>query len=133
MEGKRVLVVDDDAVLQGILVKEFEHAGFAALGARNASEAQAAYEREKPDGMVLDVLMPGMTGLEFLSQLRAKYPQDRMPVLILSDSDDVLNVEQAIRDDAVAYLLKSDHDPAEIVRTMAEKLSSAPGSREETR
>ena len=115
-----VIVVDDHAVvregIRSVLAAkpEFEVLGEAADGA----EAMVLAERHQPDVVVLDVTMPGESGLQVAARLRQRLPTVR--VLILSMHDRTEYVLEAVRAGASGYLLK-DATPAEVrdaVRTV---------------
>ena len=67
-----ILVVDDDARLRGLLSRYLAEHGFRVTTAENAAEARGKLRFVQPDLMVLDVMMPGETGLELTESLRAR-------------------------------------------------------------
>jgi NarL family two-component system response regulator LiaR len=110
----RVLIADDHAVVrQGLrtfldLQEDIEVVGEAGDGA----EALAAIERDAPDVVLMDLVMPGTDGIEALRQLRATAPDTRAIVLSSFIDDDKLF--PAVRAGAAGYLLK-DVQPQELV------------------
>jgi CheY-like chemotaxis protein len=81
----RVLVVDDDPNLRQLVSVRLERAGHRVRGADSAAEALALVaDRGAPDVVVLDVTMPGMTGLELLPAMRALDGCDDLPAIFLS-------------------------------------------------
>jgi CheY-like chemotaxis protein len=82
--GARVLVLEDDADVQQIWVEALERAGYAAVGTASGADALARLPELSPDLIVLDMMMPGMDGFEFLARLRARLGWARIPVLIVS-------------------------------------------------
>ncbi|UCF39709.1 MAG: response regulator transcription factor [Gemmatimonadota bacterium] len=134
----RVLVVDDHAVVrEGIRTVLEGTAGFEVVGeAGDGAEAMVLAERHHPDVVLLDVTMPGQSGLQVASRLRKRLPSTR--VLILSMHDRTEYVLEAVRAGASGYLLKdaSPRDLRDAVRTVqkgeayfapavAQKLSAA--------
>ena len=80
-----VLVVDDDEATRGALISLLESEGYRALGVGDGAQALAACEKELPNLILLDLMMPVMDGWEFLEQWRARRPPDaRCPVVLLS-------------------------------------------------
>ena len=81
----RVLVVDDDPHMRDLLSIRLRKAGHRVLCAESGSEALELVEsRGAPDVAVLDVTMPGMTGLELLPAMRSREGLERMPAVFLS-------------------------------------------------
>lgn len=81
-EPAHILVVDDDDRLRALLKKYLEDQGYRVSAAADTREAERHMSAQSPDLMVLDVMMPGETGLEFMSRLRGS--QRNIPVLMLS-------------------------------------------------
>ncbi len=93
--GQRVLVVDDDPTVSDVVRRYLEREGFTVELAGDGQQALAAYDAERPDLVVLDLMLPGIDGLEVCRRLRA---QDRtLPVIMLTalgeESDRVLGLE----------------------------------------
>ena len=81
----KVLVVDDDENMRSLVEQRLQQAGHRVLGAGSADEAlQLVAERGMPDVVVLDVLMPGLSGLELLSRLRNDPAGAQLPAIFLS-------------------------------------------------
>lgn len=106
IDKKTVLVVDDSAMIRRIVVSVVEQAGYRALEAADGYEALAVVDADVPALLILDLIMPGMTGLATLEQLRARPECAALPVLMLTveDSDEV--VQQAMDRDICGYLTK---------------------------
>ena len=88
----KVLVVDDDDDMRALVEHRLRTAGHRVLGAGSADQALALVaDRGVPDVIVLDVLMPGLSGLELLSRLRQEPASSQLPAVFLSgrvqDSD----------------------------------------------
>ena len=102
----RVLIVDDHAVLRQALRLLLEsHAEIDVLGdVSNGREAVAAVEQLEPDVVLMDVVMPGLNGLDATRQIRKRAPQTR--VLILSGYEEEEQIIEALRAGANGYLVK---------------------------
>jgi two-component system phosphate regulon response regulator PhoB len=103
----RVLVVDDDPSLQKLVVLLIERAGMEAISALNATEAaQALRVPPLPDVMILDLMLPEISGIDFLRQMRAKTVFDSLPVIILSALADPAQIKEGLDAGADRYLTK---------------------------
>src|SRR5215218_10794725 len=81
MTGTQVLVVDDDPTVSDVVRRYLERAGFAVTLAADGPAALAAAERRPPDLVVLDLMLPGMSGLDVCRRLRER---SDVPVVMLT-------------------------------------------------
>lgn len=118
----RVLVVDDHAVVrEGIRRVLTTETGFEVVGeAADAEEGMALAKAHRPDVVLLDIKMPGETGLELTARLRDEVPESR--VLILSMFDHGEYVLEAVRNGAHGYVLKdaSPHELRDAARAVSQ-------------
>jgi CheY-like chemotaxis protein/anti-sigma regulatory factor (Ser/Thr protein kinase) len=121
-----VLVVDDDRVTRHLLKSVLGTAGFTVTTAKNGPEALDLAQRtgeESPDLILLDVWMPGMSGLEVLAQLRLGGVRSKVVVMTSDDTPETLL--QALRGQALHFVSKPI-DPPSLVEMVESALSSAP-------
>jgi NarL family two-component system response regulator LiaR len=113
----RVLIVDDHAIVRkGIRALLSEADGFEVVGeAGNGQAAVLAAQETQPDVILMDLLMPGMDGIEATRQITNRQPQTHVLVLTSFAADN--KVFPAIKAGAVGYLLK-DSSPDELVRAI---------------
>ncbi len=123
-ETPHILVVDDDARLRGLLSRFLAEKGFRVTTAENAGEARAKLRSVFPDLMVLDVMMPGESGLDLITSLRNSHHQN-LPVLLLTargaPEDRIAGFEAGADD----YLGKP-FEPMELVLRIRAMLRRAP-------
>lgn len=103
----RVLVVDDDPALQKLVTTLLQRAGMEAIGALTAaSAAEVLKERPLPNVIILDMMLPDISGIEFLKQMRSKEIFDHLPIIILSALADPDQIREALNCGADRYLTK---------------------------
>ncbi len=98
-----ILLVDDDALLLQFLAEVLNHAGYETLTATSAAEAIRQIEAREPDLALLDITMPGMSGLELARHL---HENTSLPFMFLSGSTDAESAKQAAQYGAVGFLVK---------------------------
>lgn len=113
--NKKVLIVDDDAFLSGIYATKLELEGFMVASARDGEEGLKLAPKEKPDLILLDVLMPKLDGFEVLKRLKADPETKDIPVIMLTNLGQKEDIEKGLEDGAVDYLIKAHFVPAEAV------------------
>ena len=119
---KCVLVVEDDLFLRDILSQKLIKSGFAIEGAGDATEAVAALERTSVDLILLDLLLPGIGGQEFLKSIKENEKFKNIPVIVASNLDTAEEKERVKALGAVDYMIKAQHTPDEIIARVQEVL-----------
>jgi len=117
---KRILVVDDEIGALTLIGIMLERGGFEVLKAKDADQALALLQVETPDLIILDVMMPGMDGIELCRVLRERPNTADLPILILSARGDAKSVMSGMDAGASDYLPKPilHHDLVAKVRRM---------------
>lgn len=93
--GKKILWVEDDKLLGSILFKKFQTIGHTVLFAKDGLETLAILEKETPDIIILDVLLPGMNGFEILQKIKANEKLRNIPVIMLSNMSKQSDMDKA--------------------------------------
>lgn len=101
---QRVLVVDDDPAVTSVLKRGLAYEGFAVDTAASGEDALALARERPPDVVILDIMMPGLDGLEVLRRLRAADPQ--LPVLMLTARDAPADQVKGLTEGADDYVVK---------------------------
>ncbi len=117
---RHILVVDDEIGALTLIGIMLERGGFDVLKARDAQSALDILEDSVPDLIILDVMMPGMNGIELCEEIRKREPTSKTPVLILSARGDAESIIKGIEAGANDYLPKPilHHDLVSKVRSM---------------
>ena len=113
MEGRPIVVVDDDPLVLDAIATSLTLQGYDVITAENGREALTCMEAQRPSLVLMDLHMPGMTGIDAIRQIIGFAPLTRILVLTISDQDD--DVLDAILAGACGYLLK-DASVDELIR-----------------
>jgi response regulator NasT len=100
---RRILIVDDDPLLLQFLTEVIGHAGYETVAAASGEQALQVIAEREPDMALLDITMPGMTGLELARHLKE---HTTVPFMFLSAIGDSESSRQAAANGAVGYLVK---------------------------
>jgi DNA-binding response OmpR family regulator len=101
----RVLIVDDDPAIRAVLHDYFQSkGGYAVVTVATAEEGLAEAAKARPDLILLDILLPKMSGIEGLRQLRATV--GRVPVIMVSGTTNLMAPSDALAHGALAYIAK---------------------------
>jgi DNA-binding response OmpR family regulator len=119
---KTVLVVDDDRPMRALCRASLEEAGFRVLEAAGGEEALESVRAERPDLILLDIMMPGISGWEVTSSLLADRSTDQIPIIFISGRRELADRVRAFELGAHDYVTKP-FDPAGLAETVAKTLA----------
>lgn len=120
----KILIVDDDPNSIALLAYTLQLEDFEVLQAEDGRSALAMVEQQAPDLVVLDVMLPDLSGLEVCRQIREDLGHADLKVVMLSAKADNLDQDQGLQAGADAYLTKPT-EPELIVRSIREVLGTA--------
>jgi CheY-like chemotaxis protein len=123
-----VLVVDDNDWNRDMLVRRLERQGFRVLAAADGVAALEAVERERLDLLLLDIMMPGLSGIEVLRRVRARHSAAELPVIMATAKGDSEDVVEALDAGANDYVTKPLDFPVVLARVKAQLRGRRPAS-----
>lgn len=113
---KKVLFIEDDPFLIEIYTTKLENAGFSVEVAVDGREGLEKLKKEKPDLVLLDIVLPYMDGWEFLRTIsKDKAATKNLKIIVLSNLGQKTDVEKGIKLGAVKYMIKAHYTPSEVV------------------
>ena len=132
MEGKKtkILIVEDEEILLTALSEELKQEGFEVAGAKDGVEGVEKAVSEKPDLVLLDLVMPRLDGIGALKQMKDNPAIKDIPVVILTNLSDYDKVSDALSLGAMDYLVKANYRLEELVnkiKTVLERRQASIG------
>lgn len=121
---KHILIVEDEKPMAHALSMKLDGEGFATVTASNGEEALEALQENTVNLILLDVVMPGLNGFDFLKELKENPEQKNIPVIIISNLSQTEDEQKAKELGAVKYFVKSDTPIATIVDEVKAHLSA---------
>lgn len=118
--SKKILITEDDRDYLFILKEGFEREGFSVVGAQNGEEGLVLLEKEKPDLILLDIMMPVMDGLQVAQKIKEK--NIAIPVIFLTHLKDTDSISKALEIIPSDYIIKSDMPVDKIIAEVKKKL-----------
>jgi len=119
---KTIVAVEDESVLLKALNIELLNAGFEVLVATDGKSSLNLIKANKPDLVLLDLLLPKMDGYAVLTALKKDSKTKNIPVIILSNFGEPENIEKAMELGAVDYFVKSSTDLGEVVKKINQRI-----------
>lgn len=111
----KILIVEDDKFLRELITQKVLKEGYQVVEAVDGEEGIAKIKEEKPDLVLLDLILPGVDGFEVLRQAKENPETSNIPVIILSNLGQKDDVERGMKLGAADYLVKANFTPGEIL------------------
>lgn len=124
---KKILVIEDDESLAQAVQFKLERAGYEVVMCETAEKGLASLAEKVPDFIWLDILLPGMSGLDFLQELRKNPAYKELPVMIVTASLGRDRMKNAFQLNIVDVVIKSEHELKDIVNQVSEYFQACSG------
>ncbi|MFA6422704.1 MAG: response regulator [Candidatus Buchananbacteria bacterium] len=116
----KVLLVEDDQMILDMYRLRFEEEGYDILVTEKGSEAIELAGKEKPDIILLDVILPEIDGFSVLQTLKADMSTKDIPILLLTNLGQESDKEKGMTLGASDYFIKSRHTPTDVLKKIQE-------------
>jgi len=123
MEKKKLIIIEDDIVLQKALQDFLLSENFEVVSALNGEEGVDLIMTEKPDLILLDIILPKKDGYEVIKEVRGNEDTKDIPIVLLTNLGSLNDVERALALGATTYLVKADYKLEEVTEKIKEILN----------
>lgn len=123
-----LLVVEDEESIAQMYSDRFKMAGFDVDVAHEGQEAINKMVNERPNAVLMDILMPGLSGTEAVEQAKANPATRDIPIVMLTNYADSVDLKNALKLGAAGYIIKSESTPEQVVEKIQKILEVKPGS-----
>ena len=112
---KKILVIEDDVFLRRIISRKLLKEGYSVIEAIDGEKGLKTVKEEKPDLVLLDLVLPEMDGFEVLGKIKKDPVVSEIPVIVLSNLGEKNDIERGLKAGAADYLVKAHFTPGEII------------------
>jgi DNA-binding response OmpR family regulator len=123
---KKILWVEDDSFLTNIIAQELSKQQWTIIYAADGATALPLARTEQPDAIVLDILLPGIDGIEVLTQLKGSDETKRIPVIMFTNLDDQEKIDRSIALGAAGFFIKATVTLEAITAEIQKAISHGP-------
>lgn len=116
----KILVVEDDKFLREMISRKLDKEGYEVVQAVDGEKGEVKIKEEKPDLVLLDLILPGIDGFEVLERTKKDPEVANIPIIILSNLGQKSEVERGLNLGAIDFLIKAHFTPGEIVKKIRE-------------
>jgi CheY-like chemotaxis protein len=121
-----ILVVEDDTFLLKVYLERLREEGYDVAVATNGEEALSMAAQKTPALIVLDMILPRMSGFDFLKMIKREEALKKIPVIILSNLGQDTDIETAKKLGATDYLVKADHSFRSVIEKIRSTIEESP-------
>jgi len=121
-EMKKILVVEDEKELSDVLAGRLKEGGFLVAVAYDGKEALDKIAKEKPDLILLDLVMPVLDGIGVLKELQSSFETKDIPVIVLTNLLSEEKIAQVLEAGGTHYLVKSDYTADDVIAAVKKRL-----------
>ena len=120
--AKKILLIEDEEIMLNILQRKLTQENYEVLIARDGQEGLEVMEKELPDLVLLDIIMPKKGGFEVMEEM-GKIPKlKNIPVIIVSNSGQPVELDRARKLGAKDWLIKTEFDPQEVIDKVVKQI-----------
>jgi len=121
--GRTILIVDDDAPIRVLLRSILTRAGYVTREAKNGQEALEIIAEQKFDAILLDLMMPGISGFDILENMRNTNPEGLRSVIVVTAASD--KDVRRVNAEEVFKILRKPFEIDELIRTIEQCIAAA--------
>lgn len=121
-KNKKVLIIEDDSYILDMYKIKLKASGFEVITANDGMEGLEILKKERPDIILLDVIMPKMDGFSVLKEIKNRPELSEIPVVLLTNLGQRENIEKGFELGATSYIIKAHFTPTEIVKKIKDVL-----------
>ena len=119
---KKILFVEDESALQKTFGGILEQEGYKMISALDGETGLKLAQTERPDLIILDLVLPKLHGFEVLRKVKADNNTKDIPVIVLTNLETMADVEKAIESGAMTYLVKANYSLEEVITKVKKAL-----------
>jgi DNA-binding response OmpR family regulator len=119
---KKILFIEDESALQKTFRNVLEKEGYEMISALDGEAGLKLAKAQKPDLILLDLILPRKDGFEVLKELKRDESTKEIPVIVLTNLEDIESVEKAIELGATTYLVKAQYTLEEVIQKVKKAL-----------
>jgi DNA-binding response OmpR family regulator len=122
--AKKILIIEDEEILSSLLSKRLEREGYEIVVAPDGEVGVETMKEQKPDLVLLDIVMPKKDGFQVMEEMQADEALSKIPVVIISNSGQPVELDRAKKLGAKDWLVKTEFDPQEVLDKVSRQIGT---------
>jgi DNA-binding response OmpR family regulator len=123
---KRIIIIEDEVFIADLYARQLNKAGYLVKTVNDGTAGLQELNQSEYDLLLLDIMLPGLNGLEILRQFKLTHPQSKMIIFLLTNLGQDTVIKEAFQLGANGYLIKAAYTPDQILVEVKKALDAAP-------
>lgn len=119
---KKILLIEDEEIMINLLQRKLSYEGYEVSLAKNGEDGLKLMKEIMPDIILLDIIMPKKGGFEVMEEMQKDDKLKKIPVIIISNSGQPIELDRAKELGAKDWLIKTEFDPQEVVEKVKKQI-----------
>jgi len=119
---KKILIVEDEELIYSLLERKLKREGYDVVIGKDGVEGLEKMRSEKPDLVLLDIIMPKKGGFEVMEEMRRDSALKDIPVVVVSNSGQPVELDRARELGAKDWVIKTEFDPQEVIEKVKKQI-----------
>ncbi len=120
--AKKILIIEDEELMINLLERKLAQEGYKVETAKDGEEGLGKMRKEKPDLILLDIVMPKMGGFEVMEEMQKDNELKDIPIIVISNSGQPVELDKAKELGARDWLIKTEFDPQEVIEKVKNQI-----------
>ncbi|MBI4708624.1 MAG: response regulator [Candidatus Portnoybacteria bacterium] len=123
-QQKTIVLIEDEEVMSNLLIQKLKKAGYNVESALDGETGLRLINEKKPDLVLLDMLLPKLNGTQLIEELVEKKVLPDLPIIVISNSGQPVEIDQALKAGVRDYLIKLNFNPDEVLAKVSEVIKA---------
>jgi len=120
--AKKILIIEDEELMYNLLERKLTADGYKITVAKDGIEGMEMMKKEKPDLILLDIVMPKKNGFEVMEEMQKEKELRGIPIIVISNSGQPVEIDKARELGAKDWLIKTEFDPQEVIEKVRKQI-----------
>ncbi len=120
--AKKILIIEDEEIISGLLERKLTREGYSVVITTNGIDGLAKMREDRPDMVLLDIIMPKMGGFEVMEEMNKDEELKDIPVIVVSNSGQPVEIDRIKKMGAKDWLIKTEFDPQEVLEKVKKQI-----------
>ena len=120
--AKKILIIEDEKIISDLLERKLTKEGYSVVITTNGIDGLAMMRKDRPDIILLDIVMPRMGGFEVMEEMNKDETLKDIPIIVVSNSGQPVEIDRIKKMGAKDWLIKTEFNPQEVLEKVKKQI-----------